>query len=170
MHDPLTVAFRIKYPWKGKPSHFFPKGYRDTFITIWHKDPEKDGSDDSCDWFGSKKPLSKAEKKMAEAIWHLETILDNSPMWPDHEAHKRFQPVKEAMREMRQRSKWRIHPRWHIHHWRIQIHPLQSLWIYLFHRCSICKKGYKWNEQRMGNWSGNKTWHFGCDKVTYKAQ
>lgn len=25
-------------------------GYRDSFITIWHVDPEKGGSDDSCGW------------------------------------------------------------------------------------------------------------------------
>lgn len=35
MHDPMTVAFDIKYP----------------RITIWHVDPEKDGTDDSCGWF-----------------------------------------------------------------------------------------------------------------------
>ena len=39
MHDPSTVAFDIKYPWRGKPSKFWPKGYRATFITIWHEDP-----------------------------------------------------------------------------------------------------------------------------------
>lgn len=78
MHDPQTVAFEIKYPWwryrpwpkkhrysedckwtwqhrlsdkekQGRDS-FWNEGYRDTFITIWHVDPEKDGSDDSCGW------------------------------------------------------------------------------------------------------------------------
>lgn len=165
MFDPLTVAHEIKYPWRGRRSHFFPKGYRSSFITIWHKDPCKDGSDDSCDWSGRKKPLTPAEKKLWEAVWDLETILDNYPMYPDHPAHKRFQPVKAAMYEMRIRSKWRIHPRWHVWHWRIQIHPLQGLMVYLFERCAICKKGYKWNEQRMGNWDGNKSWHFRCDNT-----
>lgn len=49
MFDPDTVAFEIKYPWKRKGSQF-----RDSFITIWHHDPCKDGSDNSCDWFGHK--------------------------------------------------------------------------------------------------------------------
>lgn len=49
MHDPKTVAFDIKYPWwhrgfRGERAHA-------TFITIWHVDPETDGSDDSCGWF-----------------------------------------------------------------------------------------------------------------------
>lgn len=76
MHDPLTVAHEIKYPWwKHKPwpkkyrhsrdkkwdfehklteaqrrgrDSFWDEGYRNTFITIWHKDPELGGSDDSC--------------------------------------------------------------------------------------------------------------------------
>lgn len=51
MHDPLTVAFDIRRPWRDKPSKTWPKGYRPTLITIWHKDPETDGSDDSCGWF-----------------------------------------------------------------------------------------------------------------------
>lgn len=34
MHDPCTMAFDIK-----------------NIVTIWHRDPEKDGSDDSCGWF-----------------------------------------------------------------------------------------------------------------------
>lgn len=62
MHDPLTVAFDIKYPWRkyrrsslpssGSPfMQEFNRTYRETFITIWHKDPERNGSDDSCGWF-----------------------------------------------------------------------------------------------------------------------
>ena len=53
MHDPMTVAFEVKYPWRDKSSgttKLFPKGYRRTFITVWHVDPETDGSDDSCGW------------------------------------------------------------------------------------------------------------------------
>lgn len=52
MHDPMTVAFDIKYPWRKYPKghKHWPDGYRETFITIWHVDPETDGSDDSCGW------------------------------------------------------------------------------------------------------------------------
>lgn len=57
MHDPQTVAFDIKSPFRRKPDSFWPKGYRPTLITIWHVDPEdhrgKCGTrgDDSCGWF-----------------------------------------------------------------------------------------------------------------------
>lgn len=61
MHDPQTVAFEIRYPWlkygrkarKGVAGGLgdFERTYRASFITIWHVDPERDGSDDSCGWF-----------------------------------------------------------------------------------------------------------------------
>lgn len=57
MHDPLTMAFEIKYPWRkygNKAKSKFDREYRAPFITIWHKDPCKRGnwrSDDSCGWF-----------------------------------------------------------------------------------------------------------------------
>lgn len=50
MHDPMTVAWEIKSPIKRK-SKLWPEGYRNTLVTIWHVDPEKDGTDDSCGWF-----------------------------------------------------------------------------------------------------------------------
>lgn len=163
MFDPSTVAFDIKYPWKRKSSHF-PKGYRDTFIRIWHEDPCTDGSDDSCDWSGWKRNLNSKEKQLLTSIRDLETILDNRPFYPDHPAHLRFQHVHKAVSDWRRRPKFRWHPRWHFHHWRIQIVPLQEFIRWAFHRCAICKKGFKWNESVMGNWDGDSIWHHRCDK------
>jgi hypothetical protein len=59
MHDPCTVAFEIRYPWKkyGRSGrNDFERNYRDSFITIWHRDPEKRSGmlgcrrDDTCGW------------------------------------------------------------------------------------------------------------------------
>ncbi len=86
MHDPMTVAFDIKYPWfRDKPwpkgvekwddltesqrrgrTRAWRRGYRDTFITIWHVDPESDGTDDSCGWSFSK--LGSKEKKVVKEM------------------------------------------------------------------------------------------------------
>ena len=46
MFDPQTVAFSIRAPWFRR----WPDGtrYHPEMITIWHVDPCKDGSDDSC--------------------------------------------------------------------------------------------------------------------------
>lgn len=69
MHDPLTLAFEIRYPWRqysyadiaaraesrgvpaDHPSLDFERAYREPAIVIWHRDPESDGTDDSCGWF-----------------------------------------------------------------------------------------------------------------------
>lgn len=56
MHDPMSVAFEIKYPWKSDRNSLSPNGWRRSFITIWHVDPELGShqtglrSDDSCGW------------------------------------------------------------------------------------------------------------------------
>jgi len=47
MHDPASVAFEIRLGSKYKKNG----EYRDPFITIWHIDPETDGTDDSCGHF-----------------------------------------------------------------------------------------------------------------------
>lgn len=47
MHSPETVAFEIYLGRKKKSNG----NYRLPLITIWHNDPEKDGTDDSCGWF-----------------------------------------------------------------------------------------------------------------------
>lgn len=165
MHDPLTQAFRINFPWfrtwKSPSGHKFRSWV--PFITIWHKDPERDGSDNSCDWCGSKRKLTGHEKEFADAVWDLATILDNRPYYPDHPAHKAFESVKKHLRELRKVKGWRVHPRWHIHHWRIQVHPWQTLRRWLFERCAKCGKGYSWGYCPVGNWSGTQTWHRECD-------
>lgn len=78
----MTVAHEIKYPWKDKPSKHWPDGYRHTFITIWHVDPCKDGSDDSCGWFqrarhGDKSVLDKISKRF-EFDWDRTFTSDGS--------------------------------------------------------------------------------------------
>lgn len=56
MHDPMTVAHEIYLgPKKKKNGH-----YRSPLITIWHVDPETDGTDDSCGWFIRKRHVNKS--------------------------------------------------------------------------------------------------------------
>ena len=68
MHDPRTVAFNVKFPWfttfdygNGNKHRFWHD-----FITIWHADPETDGSDDSCGWTYPK--LNKEEKDFTKKL------------------------------------------------------------------------------------------------------
>lgn len=228
MHDPMTVAFKIKYPWKQKPSQFWPQGYRDTFITIWHVDPEKDGTDDSCGWFkrsrhGNKEILQKIEREFAFELYNEICGIfnpDGSPRYSSlaitlmlfqraahivfnenrrradrfmkkhfyelvvfaenstDSLHQGFNnkygvPIPEdRIKEtasivygwiLRTTTPWYKHPRWHVHHWKIQIHPFQKLKRYLFERCCKCGKGYSYGYYPMSDWHGTKTWHQECD-------
>lgn len=43
MHDPMTVAWEIRLPFLWRERYLRP-----SILTIWHNDPETDGSDDSC--------------------------------------------------------------------------------------------------------------------------
>lgn len=191
MHDPMTVAHEIKYPWyKYKPwpkectkwedipaqsqhkhSSWWKGGYRETFITIWHVDPERDGSDDSCDWFGQKRRLHPQEKAIQEAMWDLETILDNRPFYPDHPAHKRFQLLKHAVWALNRRRGFRIHPRWHVWHWEIRVHPYRQLKRWLFTRCAHCQKRFTWNYSPVTyQWCGTGPLWFMSEKGLYHEE
>lgn len=71
MHDPNTVAFELKYPWVHT-RETRPDGsvytYRETFITIWHVDPERRGDDDSCGWHTPNDDASRAQVDQARKI------------------------------------------------------------------------------------------------------
>jgi hypothetical protein len=60
MHDPMTVAHEIKWPFKDK------NGFKPSIITIWHVDPETNvlgcRDDDSCGWFSPPYTEQDAEK------------------------------------------------------------------------------------------------------------
>ena len=62
-------------------------------------------------------------------------------------------------RDLRQ---WYKHPRWHIHHWKIHIHPLQKLIRAYFKKCDKCGKRLGMNGSVYGNWNGDKLWHEIC--------
>lgn len=70
---------------------------------------------------------------------------------------------------LRREQKWWQHPRWHVHHWRIQIHPWQQFHRWAFVRCYKCGGRFAWGESVMGSWSGKDIWHQHCDG-TCKAQ
>jgi hypothetical protein len=235
----MTVAHEIKVPWRKykNPRNEFEKDYRESFITIWHNDPEKDGTDDSCGWF----PRSRhGNSQTLEAIisrfefnWDSSFISDSTGepvfygyfipvtgeprMSPqaivlglfqhaaiavlgkdggDWEPAQRFMQRNlfrillfaenptdsihdsivqkygpERNREERMRSMaaciygwilraerpWWKHPRWHVWHWRIQVHPWQRLRRKLFDRCESCGKSFQYGESPVSHsWSHSR--------------
>lgn len=235
MHDPQCVAHEIYLGAKKKKNGH----YKSPFITIWHVDPEKDGTDDSCGWFIRKRhiPIDLIEKVTKEfefnfkhnywfneagypkfstmgvclemyshAAWSLFMWMDgNSPTNKARRRYKNFMrkylfdilhfsenPTDSLYRSinmtygvekkedrisdfvsiivadiMRKLRPWYMHPRWHIHHWKIQFHPLQNIKRRYWDKCCICgKRGFKGSAH--GDWGGTKIWHGECDRSAKK--
>lgn len=69
MHDPTSVAHDIRL-------------FGRSILTIWHVDPETDGTDDSCGWFSPK--LTRREDKIIDDIanWEKDFPYYSSPHLP----------------------------------------------------------------------------------------
>ena len=157
MHDPMTVCWRICLP--------FGKSYEYPVLTVWHVDPEKDGSDDSCSWFLPK--LSKKEQALAHDLTNNE--IDNLQSWfSDQDAREVEWKVARIMRVYKREFRWRWHPRWHFWHWQFQFHPWQWFYRQYFERCDVCGEKLK-GETPIGNWGGTKKWHQSCDEAHIKV-
>lgn len=233
MHDPMTVAFEVKNPFARGP-------YKPALVTVWHVDPERDGTDDSCGWFmrcrhgdravldriasrfdfdwdrvfdpnrrepddsdfGSEpahRPLvytglfrpedgqpnlspvavavnlfhhaagvhfdrtgdgfnwAAAEKFVRRHLGEIIRFAENPTDSLIDSMTRRFEvncgePYRPADRRdrirhfaaviyawiLRAERPWWRHPRWHVWHWHLQIHPLQRLRRWLFTRCRHC--------------------------------
>lgn len=177
MHDPLSVAFEIKSLIKDQ------KGYRKPLITIWHKDPETDHTDDSCGlfirarhtdqkvlnqirkefdfnfehnywfdkegiqkfsttgilvqmytkaaWIHFKHDRRKLNRFMRKYIYDIICFAENDIDCGGDSITNKYNCKNHAERFgglasmvytdiLRKERKWWNHPKWHIHHWKIQ--------------------------------------------------
>jgi len=208
MHDPMTLIWSMKWPkWLIRAASILGiqlKTYT-SLLDIWHIDPETDGTDNSCDWFGGRK-LSDSDKKIVESLvqddqsdhyLRSQSVLDSGVVMNPKYQYKRMpaglmyplvfgvwrtiawrrdrresvspkelahildlasNPVDnlqsllvnndgylkdddERVREfirvvmgnyIRFHRPWYRHPRWHIHHWEINIPFMQNLKRWLF--------------------------------------
>lgn len=245
----MTVAFEIKSPFRHykNPKNEWSRNYRETLVTIWHVDPETDGSDDSCGWFIRPRHLDKnilqkiitefdfqwdrtfrpddndssriyycgwfypngdphksvigitvsmvfeaariclgrdkASRYMDKHLWEIihlaennfDSLFDNITRKFEKGCDEEYTPEKREERIrymagviyshiMRDVRPWYKHPKWHIHHWKIQIHCLDLLKRFLFRRCCYCGKRFGWDESIGGNWSGDKSFHHACSR------
>lgn len=83
MHSPETVAFDIYLGRKQKRNGH----YRTPFITIWHHDPEKDDTDDSCGWFIR---LRHVDKKLVEKVQQEFDFNFKHDYWFNSAGHPKF--------------------------------------------------------------------------------
>lgn len=177
MHDNQTLAHTITLSRKDK------YGHREPFITIWHCDPETDGTDDSCGWFprarhGDQKILekiksefdfnlkhhywfdengvqifstigtmllmyrtalyvvndgdrSKTEKFMTKHLYNIMIDAENphdcigdsiTNRWAAKTQEEQLGSLPSIIYGdiLRKSRKWYQHPKWHVHHWKIQ--------------------------------------------------
>lgn len=83
---------------------------------------------------------------------------------PEEREHVFIRTVFGIARELlAERRPWYRHPRWHVHHWRLQIHKWQTLRRCLFDRCSICGGRFTWGYCPTSDWNGTRRWHGECD-------
>ena len=229
MHDPKSVAFQIYFGKKEKKN----RDYKKPLITIWHCDPEKDGTDDSCGWFirdrhcnkiklekikkefnfnfkhnywfdkdgkqifstigtlvdmyktaafihfdyNRKKTNNFIRKYCSDIISFSENSFDCAGDYITGKYYKdnllkedRFSGIAGMIYSdiLRKERKWYEHPKWHIHHWKIQFHPFEQLKRRYFDKCCICgKRGFK--SSAISDWYGTKVWHQECDYKTHKT-
>ena len=64
---------------------------------------------------------------------------------------------------------WYRHPRWHVRHWKVVVHPWNDLKRWLFARCVHCRKRFGWNEESIGVGRDGRV-HMGCDLEYERAQ
>lgn len=86
--------------------------------------------------------------------------LEASKYWRNELGHKLFQVLHRILHSDTRR--WWQRPRWHVHHWRLDIHALRKLRRWLFARCCICHKRFGWNECPHASWGGEQMWHGPC--------
>lgn len=157
MHDPRTVAFNIQSPFRNKPNKLWPKGYRRSLITIWHVDPEKDHSDDSCGWFLRPRHLSELDKTLAKNL--ITNEFDNIKSWfSGRDDEEKIQQVLGTFACLRRQERpWWKHPKWHFWHWSFQFHDWQQFRRWMLTRCAKCGKPFKYGESPMSfSWDSKK--------------
>ncbi|HYK57169.1 MAG TPA: hypothetical protein VEV15_11930, partial [Flavisolibacter sp.] len=101
MHDPMTVAHEIYLGSKKKKNGH----YRSPLITIWHVDPEKDGSDDSCGWFIRSRHIEKDLVDKVTRDFKFEFEHNN---WFNEAGYPKFSPMGIALCMYNQAS-WATH-------------------------------------------------------------
>lgn len=150
MHDPMVVAWEVPLPIPRRVS------YRDHYVKkptgIWRKrrtNPENLG-DPVYPWYRLEGYQGAVGGK-ALGLYRVATIWHVEPNGHDSgEVCKHWEDGKP-------KRAWK----WHVHHWHLQIHPLQKARRYIFERCELCGRRYpwgyvpishQWDRQRDGHW------------------
>lgn len=246
MHDPDTRAFRVSLPlWRTKARLVNRRDGQTTLIpghrrwlnilTVWHHDPQTDGSDDSCGWsrcrltkdqmgmiqfwaseeaerpwllkWRAKAPHSPADAEclMRGALIHMQRLMktrvplcridtlasellhhpfDNIrgatcflPGWHSNnseetEADRKYSAERTlicfAKILLTEARPWWRHPRWHFHHWSVQVHAWQWFHRRFIARCGDCGARFK-GRSVFTDWHGTRKWCADCETPRCKV-
>ncbi|MGW0821803.1 hypothetical protein [Streptomyces sp. NPDC002845] len=180
MHDPLTVAFEIRRPWPGRS----PLPAADRLSVRWRMrlhhtctprcgedPPHRDGA---FPWWRPSSYSSFWRLNGRDYHWPaLITVWHREPGGRDGltVCSKRVQRRDGTWRRTRG---WQ----WHVHHWRLQLHPYQQLRRSFLTRCAWCGgrsvKGdradisHQWNGPRARWWQGERgLYHRDCSAIKH---
>lgn len=140
MHDPMVVAHEILRPWPQR-SGLPAAGRKETRWKIRHQHVHHE----DCPELGctSDQPFPWWRKRSYSRFWR---IAGRDWYWPPVITIWHVEPGgHDALtvcqrRVQRPDGTWHRtgHWRWHVHHWRIQVQPLQHLRRQLLTRCAWC--------------------------------
>lgn len=141
MHDPMAVAFEIRRPWPRRSSAFGRGDKPDWQVTIH-----------GGKWWrpGAYSPFVRAFGK----TWYFPSLVT---IWHVEPGGADSGEVCKHWVDGKHRNAWR----YHVHHWHLQISPLQKLRRWIFERCELCGRRYpygyapishQWDRQRDGHW------------------
>lgn len=169
MHDPLVVAFTIRRPWPQRDRYRDAKDGRPRweFRYSW------------ATWRTFWKPSTY------KAFW---TVAGIGFYWPSIITIWHVEPkgrdsgevCRHVRREQLPDGTWKVTAlhgwKWHVHHWKIQVIPLQQFRRWLLTRCEWCggrsRKGdyvncsMSWDGQRSPWWRGERgLFHADCSSI-----
>lgn len=190
MHDPLTVAFEIRRPWPRRdrsqdsirpcrPDKPFPR-----WRFKLHHDCAACNPDERAEHAG-KRIFPWYRPSSWTPFW---TVAGRGFYWPalitiwhsEPKGRDSGEVCRHYTRTQNAAGKWtsKIHHgwRWHVHHWRIQVLPLQSLRRWALTRCTWCggksRKGdrvnisHSWDGPRGHWWQGQPgLYHHDCSSI-----
>jgi hypothetical protein len=182
MHDPLVVAFEIRRPWPSRSNFGRKPGVRWSFGKHRHDCTDRcEHKPDDVRKFPWWKPSSWSPFwtlagrgyyfPSLMTIWHREPGGHNSGTVCPHFVRWRGPGGEWRMRSL---PGWRFH----VHHWKIQLPPLQELRRRLLTRCCWCggrstkrnpvNVSHQWDRARGERWWRGEQglWHAGCSSAS----
>lgn len=153
MHDPMVVAFEIRRPWPRRDS--------------WRPRNEQRWKVGGAFWMLAGR---RYYFPSLVTVWHVEPGGRDSGEVCKHYARHQDPVTSEWSTEFRHAWKW------HVHHWYIQVRPLQALRRRLLTRCAWCggsdrkrahvNVSHSWDGSRGRWWRGEPgLFHGDCSSV-----